>query len=246
MDLLLFIIGIGIGVLSGFFGIGGGTILVPLLFLLGFKFKDAVGISVMQMVFSSVYGSYLNIKRGSLILGEGLFVGLGGSVGGYLSGYISNHIPDIILQSVFILFVLYAIYRMAVTEVIEEDSNKELSKAVLFAIGVGIGLVAISIGVGGAIILIPLLSGILHYPIKKAVSAGLFFVAFSSIAGFIGKYLHGGIDIYHGAIVGVGSLIGVWIGIWLKSKVGNKKHKNFIVVMYVAILAIMLFKMFYK
>ena len=243
--IILIIIGIGIGILSGFFGIGGGTMLVPILLLLGFKFKSAVGISITQMVFSSVYGSYLNVKRGSLELGEGLFVGFGGFIGGFLSGYILQHVPDIALQITFISFVMFAIYRMAITEVIEEDNtNKTLPKFLLFLIGVGIGMVAISIGVGGAIILIPLLSGLLHYPVKKSVSAGLFFVVFSSIAGFISGLINGHIDIYHGVIVGGGSLIGVWIGIRLKERVSNHKHKNFIVLMYSIILLIMLYKMF--
>ncbi len=245
MLFVLISIGIGIGIISGFFGIGGGTLLVPILLLLGFGFKTAVGISITQMVFSSVYGSYLNVKRGSLQLGEGLFVGVGGFVGGFLSGYILKHVPDIALQITFISFVLFAIYRMAVTEVIEEHTgDKTLPKALLFAIGVGIGMVAISIGVGGALILIPLLSGLLHYPVKKSVSAGLFFVVFSSVAGLISGLVNGHIDIYHGAIVGTGSLLGVWIGIRLKERVSNHKHKNFIVIMYSIILVIMLYKMF--
>ena len=244
---LLVLIGVGIGVLSGFFGIGGGTMLVPVLLLLGFGFKTAVGISITQMVFSSVYGSYLNVKRGSLELGEGLFVGFGGFVGGFLSGYILKHVPDIALQTVFISFVLFAIYRMAVTEIIEEHTaDKSLPKILLFAIGTGIGMIAISIGVGGAIILIPLLSGILHYPVKKSVSAGLFFVVFSSVAGLISGLVNAHIDIYHGIIVGSGSLLGVWLGIRLKEKVSNHRHRNFIIVMYSIILLIMLYKIFVR
>jgi len=54
----LILLGTGVGVLSGFFGIGGGTILVPLLLMLGYETKAAIGISVLQMVFSSIYGSY--------------------------------------------------------------------------------------------------------------------------------------------------------------------------------------------
>lgn len=241
----LSIVGIVIGAMSGFFGIGGGTVLVPVLLILGFDMKHAVGISIMQMVFSSIYGSYLNVRKGSLKLGEGLYVGLGGALGGYLSGYIVDYIPDVVLQSVFVGFVLFAIYRMATGKHHEEHTAEhDLSAWLLLVIGVGIGLVAISIGVGGAIILIPLLSGLLHYPVKKAVSAGLFFVVFSSIAGFIGRWMHGEIDLHNGLIVGVASLLGVYIGIHLKDRVSSHHHKRFIVVMYSFILAIMLYKMF--
>ena len=43
----------------------------------------------------------LIIKKGSLIIGEGIFVGVGGFVGGYIGGYITQYIADIILQVTF-------------------------------------------------------------------------------------------------------------------------------------------------
>jgi uncharacterized membrane protein YfcA len=246
MEVILVILGTGIGALSGFFGIGGGTVLVPLLLLLGYGMKEAVGISIMQMVFSSIYGSWLNLKKGTLILGDGVFVGIGGFAGGYVSGYLTPYVPDRVLQYLFVFFVLFALARMAFSTVHEDDAgSRTLPAAVLFGIGFGIGIVAISIGVGGALILIPLLSGVLHYPVKKAVSAGLFFVVFSSVAGLAGRLVHGEIDLGGGALVGAGSLAGVWIGIWLKEHVTNKKHRNFIVGMYALILMIMIYKMFF-
>ncbi len=244
-QIILSFIGVGIGALSGFFGIGGGTVLVPILLLMGMEMKVAVGISIMQMAFSSIFGSYLNHRKGLLEVGEGIFVGFGGFVGGYLSAYLTASIPDVVLQYTFIAFVLFALYRlMTATEPHDEAVTKTLPKWLLFGIGVGIGVIAISIGVGGAIILIPLLSGFLHYPIKKAVSAGLFFVVFSSVAGFIGRVMHDEIDLHRGLIIGVSSLFGVYFGIWLKDKVHAKNHKLFIIGMYLFILGIMAYKMF--
>jgi uncharacterized membrane protein YfcA len=89
MELSLILVGILVGTLSGFFGIGGGMVLVPILMLLGIDIKEAISISIVQMVFSSIYGSYLNHRKGSLILGEGIWVGIGGFFGGVIGAYVS-------------------------------------------------------------------------------------------------------------------------------------------------------------
>ena len=52
-------LGLFVGFLSGFLGIGGGAAAVPILVFLGFDVKYAIGVSVLQMMFSSVYGSLL-------------------------------------------------------------------------------------------------------------------------------------------------------------------------------------------
>ena len=52
------LLGLGLlsGIFAGFFGIGGGTLIVPAMMLLGLDIKTAIGISVMQMMFSSLWG----------------------------------------------------------------------------------------------------------------------------------------------------------------------------------------------
>ena len=112
MIIELILVGIFIGTMSGFFGIGGGMILVPILLVLGFEIKDAIGISIVQMVFSSVFGSYLNHKKGSLIIGEGIFVGFGGFIGGYIGGYVTQYVSDSILHFLFFGLLLFALLRL--------------------------------------------------------------------------------------------------------------------------------------
>ena len=246
MIIELIVVGVFIGTMSGFFGIGGGMILVPILLVLGFDIKDAIGISIVQMVFSSIFGSYLNHKKGSLIVGEGIFVGLGGFVGGYIGGTVTEYIPDAMLQFTFFGLLLFALFRLFFSKNHEDDTQtKSLNKGLLFTIGVGIGIFSITLGIGGSIILTPLLVGLLHYPIKKAVSAGLFFVVFSSVAGMISRLSTGTIDFTNGLVVAVASLVGVALGIWLKDHVTSKKHKTALLALYVFALGMLVKKIWF-
>ena len=246
MFIELILVGIFIGTMSGFFGIGGGMILVPVLLAIGFDIKDAIGISIIQMVFSSIYGSYLNYRKGSLVVGEGIFVGLGGFVGGYIGGLVTKGIPDSVLQMLFLGLLLFALFRLYFSAHHEDDSQtKSLNKGLLFAIGLVIGIFSITLGVGGSIILTPILVGLLHYPIKKAVSAGLFFVVFSSVAGMISRLSTGTIDFNNGLIVAVASLVGVFGGIWLKDHVTSKNHKTALMALYLLALGMLVKKMFF-
>jgi len=229
----LIVVGIFIGTMSGFFGIGGGIILVPILLVLGFDIKDAIGISIVQMVFSSLLGSYLNYKKGSLIIGEGIFVGFGGFIGGYVGGYVTHYISDTVLQYIFFSLLLFALFRLFFSYNHEDDSQtRVLPKSLLFLIGVIIGMFAMTLGIGGSIILTPLLVGLLHYPIKKAVSDGLFFVAFSSVSGMISRFSTGSIDLENSLFVAVASLVGVTLGIWLKDHVTSRNHKTALLMLY--------------
>jgi len=246
MVIELILVGALIGAMAGFFGIGGGMMLVPVLLAIGFDIKDAIGISIVQMVFASVFGSYLNWKKGSLIIGEGIFVGLGGFVGGYLGGAVTHLISDRVLQFLFLGILLFALLRLFFSKNHTDDSQtKTLNKGLLFAIGSVIGIFSITLGIGGSIILTPILVGLLHYPIKKAVSAGLFFVVFSSIAGMISRLMNGTIDFENGLIVAIASLVGVAFGIWLKDHVKDTHHKSALLVLYLGSTVILVQKMFF-
>lgn len=244
MEIILVLVGVLVGTLSGFFGIGGGMILIPILMILGIDIKTAIGISIVQMVFSSLFGSYLNYKKGSLILGEGVWVGVGGFVGGFMGAYVSGMVSSTILEYLFLGLLTFALFRLFSSKISDDGTVKTLHAPVLFGVGVLIGIFAIALGVGGSILLTPILAGFLHYPIKKAVSAGLFFVAFSSLAGLVSHLSSGTIDLEKGLYVAVASLLGVFLGIWLKDKVSSSKHKTYLLIMYLVAMLLLMKKMF--
>jgi len=239
----LMLLGCGVGVLSGFFGIGGGTILVPLLLILGFETKVAIGISVVQMVFSSVYGSYLNNKKGTLDIEMVAVIGIGGFIGSLLSGLIASNIDDKTLEMIFLSFAIFALLRLFF-KTKEHKDQKKVNGFILFIIGFLLGAVSMTIGVGGSIILVPILVGFLHVPLKKAISAGLFFVVFSSVAGLISHATLGHVDFKSGIIIGLASLAGVYTGILLKDKVNENLQRRLLIIFYMIIVTYLIQRIF--
>ncbi len=239
----LILLGILTGLMSGFFGVGGGTVLVPLLLLYGFEMKSAVAISIMQMIFSSIYGSFLNSRKNKEILKDGVTIGIGGFLGGSLSGFIVPNVPGIYLKYLFIIVIIFSIYRIAATSLEAPTGTRRRNKFILIVIGFIIGVIAMSIGIGGSIILAPILVGYMLYNLKDAASLGLFFVIFSSIAGFISLSLTGNMHFGEGAIVGIASLLGVYIGIKLKNNTHIKYYKQLTLFLYSMILISVIYKL---
>ena len=242
MSLELAIFGIITGFSSGFFGIGGGTILVPMLLATGFVMKEAVAISIMQMVFSSIYGSFLNAKKAQNVIKDGVIIGIGGSIGGIASGYIVPSVSNEFLQYLFIAILIFSIFRIFYSPAVQNSENQTKSTFILLVIGFFIGILAMSIGVGGSILLTPILVGYLKYDLKAATALGLFFVIFSSIAGFISTSYHGQMLFTEGATVGIASLIGVYFGIKVKDMVKATSYKNYVLLLNIIVLIIMLYK----
>lgn len=240
----LIFLGICVGTISGFFGIGGGTILIPLLLFLGYQTKEAIGISVLQMVFSSVYGSYLNNKNGTLDIPLVATIGIGGFFGALLSGKIVSGIDDKTLETIFLAFATFALLRLFF-KTKEHKAQKEVNKTALFSIGFVLGIISMTIGVGGSIILVPILVGFLHVELKKAISAGLFFVVFSSVSGLISHSINANVDFRSGLIIGTASLMGVYGGIFLKERVNHVLQKKLLVGFYLLIVIYLVQRIFF-
>jgi uncharacterized membrane protein YfcA len=76
----------GAGLFSGLFGVGGGTVIVPLLVLwLGYGTREATGTSLGAIVVIAAAAMLTQGAYGNLHLTDGLLVGLP-AVGGVLAG----------------------------------------------------------------------------------------------------------------------------------------------------------------
>ena len=247
----LIFVGLFVGAIAGFFGVGGGMILVPILMLIGFNIKAAIGMSVVQMLFSSIYGSYLNYKKGKLEVNEGLWVGIGGIIGGIIGARFTDILPKETLQYIFLLLVLFALVRVATSKTPDDGVEEgKFNKLTLFFIGLIIGTIAMMLGVGGSVMLTPILIGFLHMSSKKAATAGLFFVVFSSVSGTVYKFFAGTfdnlyLDLHLVIALALAASIGVILGLKIKDKIHDKHHKRSMVVLYFVILIMLIYKIWF-
>lgn len=124
-------VGVVVGFISGFFGIGGGTVVMPVMMALGYDVKTAAGISVMQMFIVSLFGSYLNYRAGRLRLDSGIAVGLGGLCGASISGFIVKYSPEIVLEIGLLLTLAISFLKLFSTNV-TSGGNADPHGAVLF------------------------------------------------------------------------------------------------------------------
>jgi uncharacterized membrane protein YfcA len=84
--LKLMAIGMGAGLFSGLFGVGGGTVIVPLLVLwLGYGEHQATGTSLAAIVFIAAFATAVQAAYGNVRFLDGLLIGVP-AVGGVLIG----------------------------------------------------------------------------------------------------------------------------------------------------------------
>ncbi|MEM7047201.1 MAG: sulfite exporter TauE/SafE family protein [Pseudomonadota bacterium] len=78
---IMMLLGLGIGFMSGLFGIGGGFLMTPLLILFGVPPPFAIGTQANHMVASSFAGLLSHIRRHSVDFKIGLVMSIGSLVG---------------------------------------------------------------------------------------------------------------------------------------------------------------------
>jgi hypothetical protein len=241
MTIELIALGITVGTLSGFFGIGGGTVSVPLLMMLGFGIKEAIAISVMQMLVGSLMAAWLHQKKKTYAIHDIKYFGFGGLAGAVMGAVLVKLLDASLLEWFFLAIVIFTLGRLMVSS--PQPTRPEIVNRPLYTvIGSFIGLFSGMLGVGGAILMTPILVTFMGFELKKASAIGLFFVIFTSTSAFITLGLLGMLHWQAGAIMAASSLLGIGLGIYLVEIVHIKQYKRILVIFYSIILAITAYK----
>lgn len=109
----IFLLGLGAGLASGFFGIGGGIVMVPAMAIfLRLDIVEAVATSLFVMGPSALIGALQHLFQGNLHLNLALPLILGIIVGAQLGPRLSVKMPQSRLRQLFGLVLLYSAVNM--------------------------------------------------------------------------------------------------------------------------------------
>ena len=235
-------VGIGLlaGLLSGLFGVGGGTVIVPLLVLfLHFNQRLGAGTSLAAIVPTASVGVVSYAIHGSVAWVPALILAAGSVVGAQIGTRLLPKISQTTLRWFFVGFLVIVIVSLFLVVPSREAAFdlQLLNGLALVAVGVVTGILAGLIGVGGGVIVVPVL--MLAFGTSDLIAKGtsLLMMIPTAISGTIGNIRNRNVDLVAATVVGVSACTTTALGAWLATLIdpfaGNMLFAAYLVVIAV-------------
>lgn len=240
--LKLILLGFTVGVIGGFFGVGGAFIVTPALNVFGFPMAYAIGTDMAHIAGSSIISSVRHRRLGNVDIRLGLLMIAGTVAGIELGSLLVMHLekagnigPVLRLTYVALLFSLGSfmaveysghrkghdhtksflrkIHDIKIHPMIHlRVSGISISLWVVLAVAVITGFIAGMLGVGGGFIRMPALMYVIGASAKVAVGTDLFEVMISGMYGTFTYALKGRVDIFAAMVMLGGAAFGAPLG----------------------------------
>lgn len=255
--LILILTGVGVGFTTGLLGVGGGFLIVPVLYfllqLLGVESTLAIRVAfgtslaiILPTALSSAYGHH---RKHSVIVKAALFLGVSGFVGGLIGGLIATHLPGDILKSIFALVLLFVAFRMLLFKEPDEETEKVDHIPLFIFWGFIAGIMSGLVGIGGGVILLPVMVLLLNFNMKEAGGTSSAVIVLTSIGGIISYIINGlyvtGLPAYNIGyinllqllIIALFSIPMAQVGAWASEKSSEKilRYVFVVILIYISI-----------
>lgn len=224
--IVLIVVGMLVGVLSGMFGIGGGTVIVPALVWLGLSQRNAAATSTLAIVPTAISGVVSYAAGGNVdwLAAALLFCGM--FVGGQVGSWLLSRLPELALRWIFVVFLVFVVVDQ-VSFVPSRDHQIAMTVATgvcLALLGVVIGMLAGLLGIGGGALAVPALS--ILFGASDLVARGTSLLAMfpnsitTSAANLKRRLAHVKTALIIGVTAAVTAPLGTWIAGAVSPRVG--------------------------
>ena len=235
----LIILGLFVGVISAFFGIGGGIILVPSIALIfpELKQQHVLACSLSVIFLNSIINTYNLNKHNKLDWSIISPIAFSSVVFSFIATQYAQKLSSDTLKLIFAsfaLFVSFWLIRKKASETIGEQ--KAFSILTILIIGFCSGLISGFTGVGGGLIVIPLLLKFTKVTIKTVSAYSNAIMIFTALSGVV-SFALGDVSIetsYYSigyvlpeliGIILIGSFFGSKIGSWINRSVKGQTYR---------------------
>ena len=260
------------GVAAGFFGsllgLGGGTLIVPLLTLVfNLPLLTAVGVSLICVIVTSGASAGVFLERHIANLRLGMTLEMFTAIGALVGGSIAFLLPEKALEIFFAILLTYTSITMfrrgraaggpEEETVVDEDATDEPAGDQFFdaslsgtdyrvkripagaAGSVGAGVVSALLGIGGGIVKVPVMHLVMGVPLRVSTATSNLMMGITASAGAIIYLSRGGIDPF----VASPTALGVFVGASIGSRVAHRIDVRVLRGLFVAILLYTAFQM---
>ncbi len=211
---LSFVIGTVLGMLGG----GGGILMLPMfVYVLHIEPHAAIAMSLFVVAATSVVGSTMHARAGTVRFKVGLIFGAAAMAGAFGGGRIARFVPG---TALLVLFA--AVMLVTATAMLRgrrdpgPNAAHEIAVARVLALGAAVGGLSGLVGAGGGFLIVPALALFGGLSMRDSIGTSLFVISLQSFAGFAGQVSGVSLDwslvVLVSASAMVGSIGGAAIG----------------------------------
>ena len=207
-------VGLGAGLLSGLFGVGGGILVVPaLVMLLHIDQRVANGTSLGAVLPISISSLFTYWSQSNVDWWLAFWLALG-ALGGAVLGtrwihVLPRHILGYMFSAVLIITAIRLFIPMTATG---RDAIDAIAAIILVTIGFATGVLAGLLGIGGGVVMVPAMVVFFSEPSVIAKGTSVAVIIPTSIMGTWRNWKAHNIDMKVAAIVGVSGVLSAVLG----------------------------------
>jgi uncharacterized membrane protein YfcA len=265
----LLLLSIPVGFLGSLTGLGGASILVPLLVSFGVPVKEAIASAMVSIIATSSGSASSYVREGIANVKIAMYLEMFTIIGAILGATITTMIAPVYLYFFFVAFLATSFMKLrrAGTGSLLPSGNEdrislrlelrgsyfdEAKKQIIeyrvnhaFLGGIGMfvaGLAAGMLGIGAGAFKVTVQENILNIPPKVSSSTSNFIIGMTALAGTSVYLLSGLLNVTLMAPLAIGTTIGSIAGGRVLNKVGDKTLRVLFLMIVIFLIAQMLYK----
>ncbi len=267
--LTLILLSLAAGFLGSLIGLGGGSIMIPLLVILGVPVKYAIAASMVTIIATSSGSASAYVRQRITNLNAAMYLEMFTIVGAIAGATVTSFVAPQLLYFVFAGFLLTSFYgiRRQLTEethgaVVQDrlakwlglggkyydaalgrDVNYVLTRAALGGVGMfAAGIAAGMLGIGAGAFKVSVQEHVLRMPSKVATTTSNFIIGMTALAGASVYFASGLLYLSLAAPMAIGTTVGAVAGARVLNRLTNRSVR----ILFLIVVSLLIAQMLYK